>query len=167
MKATLVVIGALAGVVLLLVFATGLLDARGRSKSLCDNSLCISAPAGWHTQVRHGAMSKQLVLAPFPLGEERNFPFTPAGKFEIQVFDHWPYRFGFPRRDVVSIRGSDIKPTRHPYSPSLALRRVFFHGHSLEVVVEFGDRVPAIDQIESVNSILATIRRTPPPKPTK
>ena len=162
-----VVIGALVVVVLLLVFATGLLDERGRSRKLCDNSLCIRAPAGWHTQVRYGGRSTQLVLAPFSLHEGKNFPFTPAGKFEILVFNDWPYRFGFPRRDVVSIRRSDIRPTHHPYSPSMALRRVFFRGHSLEVLVDFGDEEPSSDQIESVNRILATIRRRPPPEETR
>lgn len=163
-----VAIGALVVVVLLLVFATGLLDERGWSKPLCDNSLCITPPAGWHAETYFGGISSQLVLAPFPLSDGEGSPPTPAGKFQLVIFNYdRGYRFGWNRRAIVSIAERDIKQTHELDSPASAYRKVVFRGHSLEVLVYFGDAEPSSDQIESVNRILSTIRRRPPPKPTQ
>ncbi len=168
MKAAAVVVGILVGVVLLLVFATGVLDRRGRPKQLCDNSLCITAPAGWHGETYYGGTSSQLVLRPFSRrGEGEGSPPTPPGKVQIAIINYWPYRFGWPRRDVASIGRSDVKRTHERVSRSSVYRKAYFRGHSLEVLVYFGDSDPSSDALESVNRILSTIRRAPPPKPTQ
>jgi hypothetical protein len=108
------------------------------------------------------------VLRPFSRRDEgEGAPPTPPGKVQIAIFNYWRYRFGWPRRAVVSIRRSDLKRTHDRVSRSSVYHKALFRGHSIEVLVYFGDSDPSSDQIESVNRILSTIRHAPPPKLTQ
>jgi hypothetical protein len=147
----------------------------GKSRPLCDNSLCIEVPAGGDGVVGYGGVSTQLIVAPFVLppaahtsdpNQEVNIRVR-EGQFYIDVGNTYPARYAYPRTRVMSVSRINFSRFSPPGPNWLGRRLVTFRGHSLAVAVYLQASQPSAADIARVNAILATIRLAPPPTQTR
>jgi hypothetical protein len=165
------------GIGFAIAFASGALKSeRGTSRSqLCENAFCLNLPTGWTGETAYGGGSNQLIAAPFalpPVHQGGGIVSIPRGRFVITVWVYGRrYLFGWPRRQTLAISSDHLKP--QPKLPSAGWPRSAAHSlatlddRSFEIWVEFRDRHPSESQFATVNSVLSTLHRAPPPPVTK
>jgi hypothetical protein len=169
----------LVGIGFAAAFASGLFksERRAAGSQLCENAFCLTVPAGWTRATDYGGGSNQLIAAPFRLpswvgNHEKGAISIPRGRFVITVWVYGRrYLFGWPRRQTLSISSDHLKP--QPKIPIAGTPRSAAHSlatlddRSFEVWVWFRDRHPSGSQFATVNSVLSTLHRAPPPPITK
>lgn len=165
----------LAGTGLAAAFASGAFrSSTVLGHQLCENAFCLNLPAGWTGETAYGGGSNQLIAAPFtlpPVHQGGGFESIPRERFIIMVsVGRRDYLVGWPRRQTLAISADQLKPLQQviiPSSPrSTVYSRATLGDRSFEVSVDFRDRHPSESQFATVNSVLSTLHRAPPPRVT-
>jgi hypothetical protein len=166
----------LAGTGLAAAFASGAFRSSTVPRhQLCENAFCLNLTNGWTGETAYGGGSNQLIAAPFtlpPVHQGGGIESIPRERFIIIVsVGRRDYLFGWPRRQTLAISADQLKPLQQviiPSSPrSTVYSRATLGDRSFEVSVDFRDRHPSDSQFATVNSVLSTLHRAPPPPITK